>query len=1264
MDWKHKKYTGFNIYNNIFEAAPQLLVQLVFLMQESGGAIGDIWLQLMSIGLSSFSIGSAIVKGIYIYTMFFGLRTQIYMYNCEDDAWKFGGIDSAWNKAGRTKKWWIRFLFRVFEVVSRLACLAVLWLCTNVIIILVFLGIQLFFFGVLYYNGQLGNEFGNIMSILIAYPNLSIRENYYDISVYIKILGYSTLWTVFSDLIPPIDTTDLHYLSRSFENSLVVFLSLYYQAIQKDPEALVFDIFTSIKDVRVIFSFISVTCGILAAFIYFTQVKPRIINVQNLNLDIWGVLKRADDPDNVDMLQKFVKRAPHSINEYNRRDGMVPLMQCTEMADFTILKWFLNGPPVWHQSSANINVKWKAPNIYHRDKKGRTVLWYIIMHRKITSDDIQGTHEDDMYGQHRKKNLMYIKSKDFERRTKWFKAIIKFSYSYQPNPLDGEWRELVYTLIKGSQKKVDFTLINSQSKFYDNYSKYWAKKWENIEIKQKSVNSDNVTKSDNGDTKQDINSDVDIDDFETVDVLMKQKNNNSPKSDIEMMTIKLNTETEVKEEPQTIVQTPETQSNPAETLPLFGGKSSNANKYRTYEAEVKMQFKVKLHHIGRDGTGYVSKIDLQQRNPFKRWWKEGKGTRTKRTESLGLNPALSYRQSITARNTSIYMQNEFKSFHMSSFRPTEFNDLFSTKRQTIKSISPGNNLLAPNSLSPKREPLLPKSKYNSNGFQLLDTYDPSDAIPETPNETTLLSPKKVIENPVTPVNKISINGGATPLMSKTPVYNEEIKEEFPTTKNVKMLNEQSESSSKSITAKAAEQELEKDEKDFVFWNIAHSIREIAEHTATKLTIDEHTRIYVSLSDKSGQTALHFAALVRDDDFVGILLQMGVNPNIKDIYGNTAMHYALKTDWVKDKAEILQNAYNEHSVLFKEYKERETHNRVHGKEVRRGAMQVVDRFIHWNLYCKIKKKKIAKTELERIIAENKENKENSEIIAYHKHCHDFVECNWTIKNNLNHDVFFVACVLDEPKYLIQFHESKIKLNTSDINGNNILSFCIINERYKCIDAILNKHLLEFDTLWHENNNYLTSFEIAVEYREWWLLPLILKQTYNEEGLIRILTKASLYDNKELIDIIFQHCGRYIEAYGHQIIETAVRKNKFYVIKLLAKQKPHIFKNVNARGESSAFHCVKFGQLTMLQWLLDNVPYYMNLNHTNHYGMNLFQTAYLYHQRHCYKYLKQIMPIWEDKCKRLFGDEWNNNDMSDDTDNENSVTYSTYSVRAIP
>ena len=54
------------------------------------------------------------------------------------------------------------------------------------------------------------------------------------------------------------------------------------------------------------------------------------------------------------------------------------------------------------------------------------------------------------------------------------------------------------------------------------------------------------------------------------------------------------------------------------------------------------------------------------------------------------------------------------------------------------------------------------------------------------------------------------------------------------------------------------------------------------------------------------TALHFAAISGQDNSVIYLLNLGLNPNLQDIHGNTPLHYAVKYSQIRIIKKLIQN----------------------------------------------------------------------------------------------------------------------------------------------------------------------------------------------------------------------------------------------------------------------------------------------------------------------------------------------------------------------
>ena len=66
------------------------------------------------------------------------------------------------------------------------------------------------------------------------------------------------------------------------------------------------------------------------------------------------------------------------------------------------------------------------------------------------------------------------------------------------------------------------------------------------------------------------------------------------------------------------------------------------------------------------------------------------------------------------------------------------------------------------------------------------------------------------------------------------------------------------------------------------------------------------KIDIASKNNDGLNALHFAAISGMDNSVIYLLNMGLDPNIQDINGNTALHYAVKYNQIRIIKKLIQN----------------------------------------------------------------------------------------------------------------------------------------------------------------------------------------------------------------------------------------------------------------------------------------------------------------------------------------------------------------------
>ncbi|BAG39672.1 ankyrin repeat-containing protein 05_03 [Orientia tsutsugamushi str. Ikeda] len=85
--------------------------------------------------------------------------------------------------------------------------------------------------------------------------------------------------------------------------------------------------------------------------------------------------------------------------------------------------------------------------------------------------------------------------------------------------------------------------------------------------------------------------------------------------------------------------------------------------------------------------------------------------------------------------------------------------------------------------------------------------------------------------------------------------------------------------------------------------VLHKAAKRGDIQAVKLIlIEQHGVDYINLGDMTGTTALHYAIRAESLEVTELLLIHGANPNIQNLYGHTASHYAVN---VKKRIEFIK-----------------------------------------------------------------------------------------------------------------------------------------------------------------------------------------------------------------------------------------------------------------------------------------------------------------------------------------------------------------------
>ena len=195
---------------------------------------------------------------------------------------------------------------------------------------------------------------------------------------------------------------------------------------------------------------IGILCSLYAVIVYFLTIRKYLNDIEiGLNLDIWGVLIQA--VDDVDILRRFVKRAPNTIHQ-TKDDGTTTFMEAAKLAKLDVFLCLVHGDVYKYELEDGVsaieryqlnidkkralmakfrgnsrlqihNYKWKTPNGYIRNNEGKTVLWYLM---KQYANDCKHIDEEDKYIN------LWKHNKIFKQRREWLSAFLKHVSQHPP----------------------------------------------------------------------------------------------------------------------------------------------------------------------------------------------------------------------------------------------------------------------------------------------------------------------------------------------------------------------------------------------------------------------------------------------------------------------------------------------------------------------------------------------------------------------------------------------------------------------------------------------------------------------------------------------------------------------------------------------------------------------------------------------------------------------------------------------------------------
>ena len=365
---------------SVLESAPQAFIQLVYVLTLNDNPPVIVQLSLI---LSILSITSSVVRS---------------------DEWKVEETTKANNKCPPNWRFITRAIFRLFEISTRLFVMALLSqirILPGLIIVVFILGLQMIFYLIMYKDGFLGNDLGNIIEILIVHPNLSLRISDEELKVKTEstfgwIFRTLLCWTPIAGLLiffkndkdrskhktPSLcnmcihsNLVTVHFTHRCFESfiELVIFIVAFYFDNDYDMNQL-FETNSFLGNMFIVAIFGTIT----TPFLYLITYRWFITGQDGLEMNVFGFLHQAHHEDDITQFARFVYRVRSSVNEKNKFNR-TPLMEAVLLKNYEICKFLCSLTDIINLS---ITDKDDTNNNNNNDKdddnvNGKQVIHYV-----------------------------------------------------------------------------------------------------------------------------------------------------------------------------------------------------------------------------------------------------------------------------------------------------------------------------------------------------------------------------------------------------------------------------------------------------------------------------------------------------------------------------------------------------------------------------------------------------------------------------------------------------------------------------------------------------------------------------------------------------------------------------------------------------------------------------------------------------------------------------------------------------------------------